>query len=80
MGLLDSPTMGSYNTISSPLTYIVYLLPFLSYLAGPKSVSVRSFDKDTMRNTAVEATASSSGNNNNNNNVLLDAEHKYIST
>ena len=28
-------------SISSPLTHMIYLLPFLSYSAGPKSVSVR---------------------------------------
>ena len=47
--------------ISSPLTQMVYLLPFLSYLAGSKSVSVRPPDLDTMRNTVLEAIASPSG-------------------
>ena len=50
--------------ISSLLTHIVYLLPSLSHLAGPKSVSARPSDPDTMTNTALEATASSSGNKN----------------
>ena len=50
--------------ISSILTHMVYLLPFISYLAGTKSVSVRppvrpGYD---MTNTALEAADSSSGN------------------
>ena len=48
---------------SSPLTHMVYHSPFLSYLAGSKSVSPRPSDLDTMTNTAPEATASSSGTN-----------------
>ena len=43
--------------ISSPLTHMVYLLPFSSYLAGPKSVSSRPSDPETMTNIALEATA-----------------------
>ena len=53
--------------ISFPLTCMVYLLQFLSYLAGSKSVSVRPsprpFDPDTMTNTTVEAIASLGGKN-----------------
>ena len=46
--------------ISSPFTHIFYLLSFLSYLAGSKSVSVQPrYDA----NTDLEATASSSGKN-----------------
>ena len=41
---------------------MVYLLTFLSYSAGSKSVSARPSDLDTMTNTALEATASSSAN------------------
>ena len=51
--------------VSSPLTHMVYLLPFLilSYLAGSKSVSACCpYDVNTMTNTALEATASLSGN------------------
>ena len=40
---------------------MVYLIPFISYLAGSKSVSARRFDTDTMAINAVEASASSSG-------------------
>ena len=40
---------------------MVYLLPFLSYLVGPKNVCARPSDPDTMTNTVLEATASSSG-------------------
>ena len=45
--------------ISFPLTYVVYLLPFLSSLAGSKSISARppALDKLTIRPTALEATA-----------------------
>ena len=39
--------------------YMVYLLPFMSHLAG----SIRPSDSDTMTNTASEAIASSSGKN-----------------
>ena len=54
--------------ISSPLTHMVYLLPFSSYLAGSKSFparpSVRPSDRPsdpaTMKNTALEATTLSS--------------------
>ena len=60
--------------ISFTLTHMVYLLPYLSYLAGSKGVSARPSDPDTMTNTVLEAIASSSGNI-----VLLDAEHKDIS-
>ena len=53
--------------ISAPLTYVVYLLPFFSYLAGAKSLSARPSahpsDPDAMTNTALEAIASSSGKN-----------------
>ena len=34
--------------ISSPLTHMVYLLLFFSYLNGPKSISTRPSDPDTM--------------------------------
>ena len=51
--------------ISSPVTHMAHILPFLSYLAGSKSVSARlpprPSDPDTMTNTALEAVASSSG-------------------
>ena len=47
---------------SSPLTHIVYLLLFSSYLAGSKNVSAHPTDPDTMTNTTLEATTSSSGN------------------
>ena len=58
MGPFDSPPMGF---ISSPLIHMVYLVPFVSYLAGSKSVpSVRPSDPDTMTHTAQEAIASSS--------------------
>ena len=57
MGLFGSPLICS---ISSPLTHVVCRLPFLSYLAGFKSVSANPFDPDTMTKTALEATASSS--------------------
>ena len=46
--------------ISFPFTYIVYLLPFLSFLAGSKSVSARSSDANMMATTALDI-ASSSG-------------------
>ena len=51
--------------ISAPLTHRVYLVPFVSYLAGSKSVSARRrpSDVNTMTNTALEGIASSSGNN-----------------
>ena len=53
--------------IGSPLTHMVYLLPFLSYLACSKSVSAcpsaRPSDPDTTTNAALEAIASSSGKN-----------------
>ena len=61
MGPFDSPPMGP---ISSTLTHIVYLLPFLSYLRGSKSGSARPSDpNDTMTNTVPEAPASLSGKN-----------------
>ena len=40
---------------------MVYLIPFLSYLVGSKSLSARPSDPDTMTKTAVEAIASCSG-------------------
>ena len=43
--------------ISSLLTHMVYLFPFLSYLASSKSVSAHPSNPDTMTNTAQEATA-----------------------
>ena len=46
--------------ISSPLTRMVNLLPFFSYLAGSKSVSAHQSDPDTMTNIGLEAIASSS--------------------
>ena len=49
--------------ISSPLTHMVYLLPFYSYLAGSRSVSASPPVHDTMTNTALEANATSSGKN-----------------
>ena len=60
--------MGPFNSqpmvpISSPLTHVVHILPFLSYLAGSRSVSARPLDTDTMTNTALEATALSDGKN-----------------
>ena len=42
--------------ISSPLTHMVHLLPFVGYLAGSNSVSARPFDPDTMTYAALEAT------------------------
>ena len=66
-GLGDMGGRGWAHSIASPwvansslLTHMVHLLPFLSYLAGSKSVSVRPH---TMSNTALEAIASSSGKN-----------------
>ena len=50
--------------ISSPLTHLIYLLPFLSYLAGSKGVPVSPSVADTMTNAALEAIASSSGKKN----------------
>ena len=47
--------------ISSPFTHTVYIVQFLSYLAGSKSVSARPSNADTMTNTAPEVTTSSSG-------------------
>ena len=47
---------------------MVYLLPFLSYLAGSKSISARSPVRlvyDDKYRSALEATASSSGKNRN---------------
>ena len=49
--------------ICSLMTYTVYLLPFLSYLAGSKSVYAHPSNPDTMTTTAIEAPASSSGKN-----------------
>ena len=46
----------SRSCISSILIHMVYLLPFLSHLAGSKSFSARSSDPDTMANAALEAT------------------------
>ena len=55
-------SLGWAHSIARPwvpicplLTHMVYLLPFLSYLAGPKGVSARTSDPDTMTNTALEA-------------------------
>ena len=77
-GLFDPPVWGvrrevdrgwahsiahPWVPISSPLTHIVYLVPFLSYLAGSKSVSTRPSDPDTMTNTALKAFASSNSKN-----------------
>ena len=43
---------------------MVYLLPFVNYLAGCKNASARPpSDPDTMTNTVLEATASTSGKN-----------------
>ena len=46
---------------------MIYLLPFLSYIASSKSVTARPpacpFDPDTMPNNALEVIASSSGPN-----------------
>ena len=43
------------------MTHMVYLLPFLIYLAGSESVFVRLYarpsDPDTIRNTALEVIA-----------------------
>ena len=47
--------------ISSPMTNMVYRLPFLSYLAGSKGVSARPADLDTVTNTALEAIVSLNG-------------------
>ena len=46
-GPFDSPPARGAPT-SVPLTCMVNLLPFVSYLAGYKSVSVRPSDPDTM--------------------------------
>ena len=40
------------------MTHRVYLLPFLGYLAGYKSVFARPSDLNMMTNSALEATAS----------------------
>ena len=42
--------------ITSSLTHMVYLVPFLSYLAGSKSVSARPSDPDTMTNDKYRST------------------------
>ena len=47
------------NPISSLLTHMVYLWPFLNYLTGSKSVSARPSHPDTMTNTALVAIATS---------------------
>ena len=50
--------------ISSPLTNMVYLFQFMSYIARSKSVSARpSVRPETMTNAALEAIASSSAKN-----------------
>ena len=57
--------------VSSLLTHTVYLVPFLSYLAGSKSLSglpparpaIRPSHLDTTTNIALQAIASTSGNN-----------------
>ena len=54
---------GGRGWFHSLLTYMVYLLAFLSYSAGSKRICVRPSDPDTMANTAPEAIASSSGKN-----------------
>ena len=48
------------SSIGSPLTHTVYLLPFLDYLAGSKSISARPSDPDTISHTTLEAIASRS--------------------
>ena len=55
-------TAHPWVPINCPLTYMVYLLPFLSYLADSKGVSTHPSDSDTMTNTAQEAIASLGGN------------------
>ena len=45
--------------ISSPLTHMDYILRFLRYLVGSKSVSFRLSDPDAMSNTALETITSS---------------------
>ena len=52
----------SWVPITSTLTHMVYLLPFLSYLAGFKSVSTYPSDPDRITNTALEAITLSSSN------------------
>ena len=47
--------------ISSPLTHMVYIIQFVSYLAGSKSVSARPIA--TMTSNALEPIASSGGKN-----------------
>ena len=47
---------------------MVYLVPFLSYFAGSKSISARPSDPDSMTITDLESTASSSGKNDKNDN------------
>ena len=54
---------GKFWCIRSILTYVVYFLPFLSYLGGSKSVSTRLSNADTMKIPIPEAIASSNGNN-----------------
>ena len=65
IGLFHSSPMGSFLL---PLTHMVYLLPFLSYLAGPQKhfrpptrPSVHPSDPETMTISVLEATASSCG-------------------
>ena len=47
--------------IISPMTHVVYLVPFFIYLAGYKHVSARPSELDTMTITALETIVSSSG-------------------
>ena len=54
MDPFDSPP---WVPISSPLTHMAYLIPFLSYLVGSKSVSVRPANYDKYR--SKQAIASS---------------------
>ena len=71
-GLWDVGGRGRAHSMAHPWvlisftsTHAVYLLPFLSYLAGPKGVSAhpRLSDPDTTTNTALEATVWSIGKN-----------------
>ena len=60
-GPSDSPPMGCYYS-SSPLTHVVYLLPFFELLGGSKIVFTKQSDADMMTITDIETIASSSSN------------------
>ena len=56
----DKSIAHPWVPISSRVTHMVYLLPFLSYLAGSKSSSAHPSGSDTMTNTTLKALTSSS--------------------